>query len=261
MRTKTVEDIKQKFFFDHNIFDADGNIESELLEEEEPPIPVFSEAELEAAKKAAFQNGHEQAMQEAKASRAQHLAGVLGALAKDMTSLFAQEDARERLYEREVVALVSQIYEKLFPHYAEKAGFGELTAALGNVLGNHSRQSLVLVRIHPDVSDGVEKFLQKLQSQNPELRYTVQGDETLSAYSCSLSWEDGGALHNNEALAEEILGILKDGSKDGLAGGAAKRHDGRKGGGDETAPQAALSETEERNENQEHPDLKERPDE
>ncbi|MCB9982331.1 MAG: hypothetical protein H6861_01480 [Rhodospirillales bacterium] len=256
-----MEDIKQKFFFDVNIFDEYGNIESELIEDEEPPVPVFSEAELEAAKKAAFKNGHEQATVEAKNSRAQNLASVLEALSKDMATLFAQEAARAKLYEHEAVALTRHVFEKLFPYYAKEAGFGELTGALEHVLETHARQSLILMRVAPDMVEGVETFLQRLQSQNPEFRFTVRGDDTLQGHACALSWEDGGALHNNDAMAAEILGILREGTQDGLAGENANRHDGGDSVRDEVALLAASYDAEVPDKNSEHPDLKEKPDE
>ncbi len=214
-------DIKEKFFFDQNIFDEDGNIEAEILEEEEPPLPVFSEAELEAAKKAAFDKGHAQAKQEEKDSRAQHLAIVLETLSKDMSTLFVQEQKREKLYEREAVQLTVSMFEKLFPYYAEKHGFEELSGALEGVLRGHGGKQVIQIRVNPAFSEGVTAFLQKLQTQNPDIRFTIQDDDTLQDHACKLAWEDGGALHDTQAMAEEVLSILKD----GLAGGAATVHD------------------------------------
>ena len=214
-------DIKEKFFFDQNIFDEDGNIEAEILEEEEPPPPVFSEAELEAAKKAAFQNGHAQAKQEAEESHAQHLSILLETLSRDMSCLFSQEAAREKLYEREAVALTLSVFEKLFPYMAEKNSFDELSGALEKVLSGYNGKQCVQIRVNPAFSQGVEGFLKELQSKNADIRFDVQSDETLADGACKLAWEDGGALHDTQAMAEEVLSILKD----GLAGNAVTGHD------------------------------------
>ncbi|MEZ5815094.1 MAG: hypothetical protein R3E13_10335 [Alphaproteobacteria bacterium] len=212
-------DTKEKFLFDQNIFDEHGNIEG-FPEGEDIPV-VFSEAELEAAKKDAFERGRAQAAQEATDSREHKLSIVLDTLSKDMRTLFAQETAREKLYEREAVELTRQVFEKLFPYMAEKHGFEELSGALETVLRRHSGKASVQVRVHPASSEGVTDFLRQLQTQNPDIRFEVLGDETLGAAACKLSWDHGGALHDMNAAAEEVLGILKD----GLAGSAATGHD------------------------------------
>jgi hypothetical protein len=214
-----VADTKEKFLFDQNIFDEHGNIEG-FPEGEDAPV-LFSEAELEAAKKEAFERGRAQAAQEATDSREHKLSVVLETLSKDMRALFAQETAREKLYEREAVALTRQVFEKLFPYMAEKHGFEELSGALETVLRGHSGKSCVQVRVHPASSEGVTNFLRELQAKSPDIRFEVLGDETLGAGACKLSWECGGALHDTGAAAEEVLGILKD----GLAGNAQASHD------------------------------------
>ena len=248
---------EEKFFFDQNVFDEEDVNDAEL-EEEEPPPPVFSEDELEAAKNAAFQKGHAQATLEEKNSREQHLATLLQTLTKDMSTLFAQEEAREKLYEREVVALTSSIFEKLFPVYASAHSFDELKSALGSVLQSHGQKQDVIVRVNPDYSEGVETFLQTLKQSDPNIRFSVQSDETLQGTTCNLSWKDGGALHDNEALANEILGILQD----GLAAQPSKGHDSEDTGQMGAAePPETVSEPQTPETSSDNPALEEKPDE
>lgn len=220
MTRDTVANTDEKYFFDQNIFDEDGNIEGEIIEEEEPPVPVFSEAELAAARRKAFEDGKAEATQAEKSSRAQHLANVLEQLSADFSSLFTQETAREKLYEREAVSLVQSVFEKLFPYYAEKTGFEELAEALKEVIETRSGQQKVLVCVAPDVVEGVNAFLDKLRAHNPAVSFDVESDETLSGTACRLSWDHGGALHDTNAMAEEVLGILND----GLAAKGANSH-------------------------------------
>ena len=216
-----MSDIKEKFFFDHNIFDEDGNIEAELVEEGPPPPPTFSEAELEIAKKTSFQKGHAQAAQEAKDSREHVISVTLSRFADDISDLFAQEALREKTYEQEVVALTLQIFKKLFPHYAAETGFTELKAAMQQVLDNYTGKSGVLVRVHPEILSDVEAFIGDVKARNAELLITVKADESLDEHGYALSWDSGGALHNSAAIAQDVLDILKD----GLAGEPLSRHD------------------------------------
>ena len=248
---------EEKFFFDQNVFDEEDVNDAEI-EEEEPPPPVFSEEELEAAKKSAFQKGHAQATLEEKNSREQHLATLLQTLTKDMSTLFAQEQAREKLYEDEVVALTHSIFQKLFPVYAAEHSFDELKNALGSVLQSHAQKQEVIVRVNPDFSEGVEAFLQDLKQTDPHIRVSVQSDDTLVGAACALSWKDGGALHDNAAMADEILGILQD----GLAAQPSTGHDSEETGQmNEAEPPEAISEPQTPETSSDNPDLEEKPDE
>lgn len=258
MTKETVSHSSEKFFFDQNIFDEDGNIESELIEDEEPPIPTFSEEQLETAKRKAFQQGHNKASEEEKNSREQHLAQVMEVLSTDIATLFAQEKAREELYEREAVNLVQSVFEKLFPFYAEEAGFSELTSALKEIIESRSSTQKILVQVAPEFTDGVTTFLNTLKEQNPAFLFEVCGEQSLQGTACRLSWENGGALHDTEAMAEEILGILKD----GLAAKGANSHDKRDIQSSDAEDSNALPEEDTAQEDKpDQAELKEKPDE
>lgn len=221
MTKETVTHSSEKYFFDQNIFDEDGNIEAELLEDEEPPAPTFSEEQLANAKRKAFQQGHDKATEEEKSSREQHLAQVMEILSTDIATLFAQEREREKLYEREAVSLVESVFKKLYPFYAGEAGFAELTMAMKDVIETRNYKQKIIVEVTPEYTEGVTTFLNTLKEQNTAFLFEVRGEQNLSGTACRLSWDNGGALHDTDAMAEEILGILKD----GLAAKGANRHD------------------------------------
>ena len=212
----------EKFFFDQNVFDED-HIEEDLLEPEEPPPPTFTEAEIEAAKNAAFRRGQTQGIEEEKNSREQHLASAMDVLAKNMAMLFAQEQAREAVYEREAVELVGVLLKRLYPHFSQQNGFDELKASLHQIIASQSGRQSVLVRVAPDMTDGIERFLKDLQARQSDILFTVKGDESLSGTQCELSWEHGGARHDPESIANQIMDILSE----GLAGRATKSHDSK----------------------------------
>ena len=214
--TKTLSD--EKFFFDQHNFDDHHEEEPEDLE---PPPPVFSEAELAAAKKKAYQEGHNAATLAEKDSRAQHLNMVMDQVLAQMGSIFDQENTREERYEAEAVNLTRSIFETVYPHYAERAGFDELLSALKTITDKYSKQDAVVVRINPDFVDGITTYLKKIETKNPDIRFEVKGDANIKDTACRLSWKNGGAAHDPQALAQEILAILDD----GLAGRTTNSHD------------------------------------
>jgi flagellar assembly protein FliH len=206
---------KEKFYFDVNIFD-------EKEEPLEPPPPMFSEAELAAARKKSFDEGRQQGLKESGESRDQEVAKAIEVIAKNMAILFAAENQREKTYEVEAVRLCLSVFQKAFPLYQEKFGLEELQRHLESILKRQEGQKQILIYVTPALADGITASLAKIKEKTPDLNFSVQGDETLKPGACRLSWADGGAVRNPETLAAEIEGALKE----LLAGAGTKVHDG-----------------------------------
>ncbi len=205
---------KPKFFFDINIFD-------EKEEPVEPPPPMFTEAELEAVRKKAFAEGHAQATHEQQDSRGQHTARLLEKISQDTSVLFAAESTREKTYEYESVRLCLAAFQKAFPLYVEKFGIEDLKRTLESILQRQEGQKQINIHVAPDAVEAIQQHVGKLKASGLDLHFSVQGDEALAAGGSRLSWSDGGAVRNPDALANEIENALKD----LLAGAASKVHD------------------------------------
>ena len=224
MKAKPLPNADEKFFFHMHNFD-DEVIDEELLEEEEdlpPPPPTFSEAELAAAKKQAFADGHAAGKREVEESRSQALAEMMQKLAGDMHTLFAAEAAREALYERETVVLCHALFKQAFPMAHDNHGFDQLIHELEGVLRAQHGQRKIEIRVSPDYAQGVEAFMEKLKAQNSELDAIVTGDEMLADGAFKLGWADGGAIYDAYATAQRILGNLEE----TLASAGTTSHDG-----------------------------------
>ena len=182
----------------------------EIEEDLPPPPPVFSESELEAAKKKAFNEGCAKGISDSKASRDQALADVMQRLSGDMQTLFAAEKAREERYEREVIALCHALFKQAFPAFQEKHGFDELVTQLETILRAQHGQRRIEIRISGDYAQDVETFMNELHAQNSELNFTVLSDDTLETGSFKINWDDGGAIYDTPALAKRILSNLEE---------------------------------------------------
>ncbi len=208
----------EKFLFDQNIFDDNGNIEmSNAL----PEAPVFSEDELNTAKKIAYQKGYAQAQTEARESHEKDVRAALDNVNEQLHTYMTSEQYREKLYEREVISLCTHIFETLYPHYAEKTGLENLNHAISTIVQKHSQKQELHIRIHPDVEADIRQLMDTLKTQDSDLRYTITKDQTLAPAACKIKWNNGGALHDNDTMAKEILNILKD----ALAGKPLSVHD------------------------------------
>ncbi len=201
-KKKTVPRKAQKFFFDVNHFDDD--FEEEVIFEEPPP-PVFSEEELAAAKEAAFNQGREEALAEAKASRGKYVADLLGTVTAHFQTLFAAEQLRATQYEGEAVLLAHAIFEKLFPTLNRKQGLNEIETMITTVLNNQRNQQEIIVEVHPDYSDSIQKLLETLTGTLQDSgKITVRGNDKLGPGDCRMVWDDGGAGRDVTKISEEI---------------------------------------------------------
>lgn len=207
----------EKFLFNVHCFDDVPVKEAE----EEPPPPTYTEAELENAKKDSFTAGYEKALQESKDSRAQQLKSIMEKISEDVGILFTQESQRAQLYEQEAVKLARAIFTKVFPLYQENFGFDELKNSIKTVLERHQEQKDITIYVNPDLTQGVQACVGKLSEKNTAFKLTVIEDESLNSGACKLSWADGGAVRNSEAMAEQIHALIKQ----ALAGKETKVHD------------------------------------
>lgn len=215
---KNLGQADEKYFFHMHNFDE------EVMDEvvpEEPPPPTFTEAQMEAAKKQAYAQGHEDALGESKASRSQFIAGLLEKIAMQTQALFGQEDAREKTYEREAVSLSMSVFEKLFPIYHEKHGFTELQDQLLGTLKSQEGLKSIHIRVATSYAEGIGSFMSKLSEKNSDLRFKVTGDESLPEGTVHVAWDDGGAVRDAHALAAQI----QDRIQEILAGAQATSHD------------------------------------
>lgn len=213
MTQNVLQNDRRKFFFDVNIFD-------EKQEPEEPPPPMFSEAEIEAARLKALAEGKSDGIRESAESRAEKNAAVLEKISRDFASLFAAEAAREKRYEREAVELCYAVFRKLYPLYEKTAGLSELKKAVENVLRLQEGKSMILVHVAPAAAEEISKHLASLNSAGIA-GFEVRADESVADGACRLAWADGGAVRDSAQIAQRIEETLKD----LLAGNGVKAHD------------------------------------
>ena len=209
----------EKYFFTANIFDEE-QVE-EIPEEVIPPPPVFSEAELDAVRRAALGEGKNQGMRETEQSRDRYIAETLERIAADTAVLFAAEHEREKLYEQDVLKLCLQVFAKLFPLYNQAHGFDELKHALTTILKKQEAQQKILVAVAPEFAEKVAVHLETLKTREDGPDLLVKGDPSIPPGGCKLSWHEGGAMRNPEILAEDIKSVIEQ----ALAGSLPKGHD------------------------------------
>lgn len=194
----------KKFLFDLNDFD-DRRKEVEPEEPPPPPPPVFSEEELERARREAHQHGRREASAEAEASREKKIADLLQVISREFSTLFAAEDLRNAQYEAESVRLALAAIEKLFPAMTQKYGLAEIQRTIAEVLENQREQALIKLEVSPDYVEPIQDYVQRLMKQgNIPGICQVSGNQALGTGDCRLLWEQGGAVRDSQAIAQDI---------------------------------------------------------
>ena len=206
-----------KFFFDKHVFDSDQPDPNAP-----PPPPVFTEEEMAAARRQSYEDGKAAGVKTTQDSIQKQTAQTLERIAQDVRTLMQAERQREQAYEREAIALCLAMIQKMFPGLQERFAEDGLKSALSHILKKQEGQKQITVTVSPDLLPGIQSHLQTIKSQNGmESDFLVQEDSLLPPGACRLAWQDGGAVRNPEALAQEILQTLEE----MLADGDAKRHD------------------------------------
>lgn len=201
----------EKFLFNQHIFD-EPDIEEE---EEEPPPPTYSQEELETARqdtyKRAYEQGKKDGLAESMASREQMVAETLKKIAQDTSIIFAAEDHREKLFERESVLLASAIFEKLFPQQKTLHGFDELKQSLSAILKKQENQSEIRIEVHPEAAEGIQEHINSLSlAGQSQQRFDIVENDNMDKLAAKIYWKDGGAIKDIDAIAGQIRTILHE---------------------------------------------------
>ncbi len=218
MTSDVIEKKDEKFYFTNNVFDEGYVDEAEL---EDLP-PVFTEGELEQAKKKAFENGKAQGIEETTNSQKQQVAQALHTISQNMTMLTDQEAQREVRFEQESIGLCLSLFKKLYPLYEEKYGLEELNQLLSTTLKSAQNQRDISIHVTPDAVEGVQKTLTALSQKGLGISFMVHGDEHIGQHACKMNWTDGGAIIDRGRLATEIESAVQQ----MLAGDDTNSHDG-----------------------------------
>lgn len=191
----------RKYFFDLNNFD--GSAIPEPVEDLPPPPPVFSLDELEAAKQQAFEEGRSTGKNDEQQSRGQYISTQISELNTQILSLILSEQIREKRFEQEVLSLCHALIEKLFPALTAKGGAAEIEHVITRVLARQTAAHIHIEVPADDVED-IKTCLLSLKDIDPD-RLRIVGIDTLGKGSCRMTWQDGGALRDHQALASAIF--------------------------------------------------------
>jgi flagellar assembly protein FliH len=182
----------------------------EVVEPAAPVAPTFSEEDMAAARKQAFEKGKRDGIAETLASIEQRVAISLDKIAGEIETLFAGQTSNNEAVSRDAAHLALAVAKKLFPRLHETYGLGEIVGVTEDILTHLIREPRLVVSVHDMHVDALRTrltdFLAKRGfSGNLELR----GENTLAAGDCKIEWMGGDAARDTSALFAEIEATIE----------------------------------------------------
>lgn len=170
------------------------------------PAPVVEEkvslAELEAARQAAFAEGHSAGLAEATEAMNTKATVALETIAKDLVALIGAQDARAAEAQRQAIEALRVIVAKTLPTLAALAPLAEIEALAGKYLIDAIDEPQIVLRVANEVYELVRDRLDAIAAASGYAgRIVLLADEHLSSGDARIEWADGGVERN---LAEQL---------------------------------------------------------
>jgi flagellar assembly protein FliH len=174
-----------------------------------PAEPVFSQADLDAARGEGFALGRTAALAEADAAMEARIAGALEALQKGIEQLNSAHDEVCRATERAALELVREVLRQAVPALCRKEAFSELEALVARCFAEAFTEPRMVLRVNDALFDAMQSRIGALtQTTGFTGKVVLLADETLSLEGGRIEWADGGAERDPLRMMTEIEAAL-----------------------------------------------------
>lgn len=211
----------RRFLFE-DAFDSDEDDAEEAAAEEAEAPPVFDEAELEAARKAAFEEGyaagHAQAAADAVDAAETRRADAGERIAAETAALLAGGEAAEAAAVGAAALAASRAVQAAFPALAAERGAHEILSTVKEALERAADEPRLVVRLADADFEVIEPELAGLAARSGFAgRIVTLEDASVAGGDVRIEWADGGLARDLNRLTDAIARALA-----GLAANAAQ---------------------------------------
>jgi flagellar assembly protein FliH len=194
----------QKYLFDVS-FDAP----EQPFPAGKPPEPVFTRADLEAARDEAAAQGRAAALAEAACARDERTTAALEALGRDIGALIAARAALAREAEDQAVSVLRAVLQKTVPALCRKDPLAEIEALVAGCLADVADEPRLVLRVNDKLFDAVQARLAAIvQAGGYAGKIVLLADEALADGDGRVEWADGGAERDTRRIAQDIDAVL-----------------------------------------------------
>ena len=188
------------------LFDEDFDL-PERPPEPEVIEPVFTAAELLAAREEAAQEGRDRAITESEASARIAASRALAEIAAQITAAREEAAAIAEQSAEAIARLLLDCFATAFPALSARHGPGELAAVLREILPALHREPKIAVRVNPHL---VPVITEQVHSLDADLAARVRliPSDGMAVGDVRVTWENGAAIRDAASLWRQIESIL-----------------------------------------------------
>jgi flagellar assembly protein FliH len=177
--------------------------------EPEPPAPVFSEEELEAARREAYDHGLAAGEEAARHSKEEALNALLKAvMAETMDIAGRQAKANDGLGDTAIQVALA-VCTKMLPTLMERHGTDEIEAVIRQCLGDLMDEPRIVVRVSDDILDDIRDRVDRITAETGYAgAFVLLADAALAPGDCRVEWADGGAERLGNQVWRDVEGVI-----------------------------------------------------
>jgi flagellar assembly protein FliH len=199
----------RRFLFDNSFDVARKPAKKTRPEDEVPPEPTFSKAQLDDARRQGYEQGLAAGSAEAAAGAAAELTRLAASVAEALPGVGAAQDAANGRLLHDGATLVAAIMRKILPSLVARNGLDEIDALLDRCLRTLIDQPKIAVRVAPRHADELRNRLEAAVSASGfGGRFMIETDEGLGASDCRVSWQGGGLERRSEDIWRQVEAAL-----------------------------------------------------
>jgi len=198
------------------LFDIDLTIpeEPEIVESEEPVVPMIPVADheeaLASAKAQAFEAGRVQAFNDFQTSQEKLLTEEVARLVDATGQVLSELEMQQVAQEKEATSLAFLIARRLCAHLIARQPLAETVALVSECLGPLRRAPHLVIRVAEKDMDTLKKRIDPVVNEKGfDGRLVILGEPEIARGDCHIEWADGGILRNRKALEKKIDGSIK----------------------------------------------------
>lgn len=195
----------RKFLFDTSFDYDEGPAAPQAEREQEAPPEAFSRADLDAARRSAFEEGKAEGLREARAASEEKTAAALALIAERLEACAGTLDSTVNDLKRDATEFAVALVRKAMPGLARQRGLEEIEAAIRDCLEQVMSEPKVVVRVHDSLLDALKARIDGIAERSGYTgKVVLLADDRLDAADCRVEWADGGLEREGERLWSEI---------------------------------------------------------
>lgn len=179
----------------------------ELPPEPEVIEPVFTAAELKAAREEAWREADELARAELNGARERAAQAALTGIAEQLQG--AREQARDiaEASADAIAQLLLASFASAFPELCRRHGHAEIRAVIQQILPALESEPKVTIRVAPDAVPGVSRQLDRLDADLAAVVQIIPNDTMLPS-DVRIQWRAGQAIRDTARIWNDIEAAL-----------------------------------------------------